>query len=203
MGSTWDLQKHVATAHETCLFKCTEAGCDKTFEQEKSLKRHLEAKHGDESKKINCCPHCTFRCRLPTDLKWHIKRTHPDGNEFDCPIQGCGLRFTEWGTRKKHIREVHKSVVPAPFNCRVCGKEFRTKSQMAKHEMYHGNLRPFMCDICSATFKSRANLQTHGKVHEKESDTRKKCQPRKQRLSPIGGMEVQEEESLEFAHGFF
>ena len=51
------------------------------------------------------------------------------------------------------------------FKCKECGRSFKRKVYLQRHERTHTGERPFSCEICSATFAQSANLWYHMKTH--------------------------------------
>ena len=79
-----------------------------------------------------------------------------------------------------HIEEAEQSVIDPltnsalPFSCSYCGKEFRIKSKLKRHEMTHTaenpqknikNGYPFRCLQCDKNFSSAWTLRSHERIH--------------------------------------
>ena len=50
-----------------------------------------------------------------------------------------------------------------PFECNICNKKFRSKSNATAHEITHSQQQPFECTICNSTFKRKYDLKAHNK----------------------------------------
>ena len=51
------------------------------------------------------------------------------------------------------------------FDCKLCGKEFRTKGGVQVHHKREHLKRRFICSACEAEFKTREHLRVHFRVH--------------------------------------
>ncbi|XP_044154405.1 oocyte zinc finger protein XlCOF6-like [Bufo gargarizans] len=54
------------------------------------------------------------------------------------------------------------------FTCSECGKNFKTKCSLYRHEKMHKNERPFLCSECGKCFIQRSHLVQHQKNHRGE-----------------------------------
>jgi len=54
-----------------------------------------------------------------------------------------------------------------PFECEVCGRKFREKKVMKKHEALHTSERKYKCDVCGRGFLRQSNLDLHAVMHQK------------------------------------
>eukprot|EP00795_Rhopilema_esculentum_P012984 gene12984-3751_t len=54
------------------------------------------------------------------------------------------------------------------FTCNACGKAFRWKNDMQRHERIHTGEKPFQCDICDRSFCQESNLKFHLQRHRGE-----------------------------------
>lgn len=51
------------------------------------------------------------------------------------------------------------------FDCKLCGKEFRTKGGVHVHHKSEHLKRRYVCSACEAEFKTREHLKVHFRVH--------------------------------------
>ncbi|XP_073453505.1 uncharacterized protein [Aquarana catesbeiana] len=54
------------------------------------------------------------------------------------------------------------------FPCPECGKCFKWRSHLARHQGYHAGVRPYPCTECSRCFPSKSHLTLHQRSHTGE-----------------------------------
>ncbi|XP_063152620.1 zinc finger protein 420-like [Candoia aspera] len=59
--------------------------------------------------------------------------------------------------------------------CAYCGKAFRTKSTLSRHQQIHIKGKPYKCNICGKAFAYRYTLAHHQEVHLEDQLYQHKC----------------------------
>jgi uncharacterized Zn-finger protein len=73
------------------------------------------------------------------------------------------VKNTSRGIRQAHSRS-HED--KREFECKVCGKCFKTKSCLSKHQrQVHQSARNFKCPQCEKSFKTNKELKQHSIFH--------------------------------------
>lgn len=51
------------------------------------------------------------------------------------------------------------------YHCQECGKKFRRKLHLSRHLESHAGIKSFVCGICGASFSSKWYMQAHAVIH--------------------------------------
>ena len=161
--------------------------CDKSFEQETSLKYHRAVHNTDKPFKCNLCdktfsskgnmiqhqqlhsgqkPHKCDQCDKSFNRKSHLKehkRTHSGEKPYRCAQ--CEKSFSDRSNLTRHML-IH--VEGKPHKCDHCERTFYRKAHMVQHMRMHSGARPFQCDQCEKSFARKTNLTEHLLWHRNE-----------------------------------
>lgn len=84
--------------------------------------------------------------------------------KISCQI--CNLEFSHPFSLKSHEACIHST--NEPFQCEICAKTFKVRSNLLQHKRFHLKEKNHKCDICSATFYTTSHLKQHLKIHNNE-----------------------------------
>lgn len=135
------LERHVFTHTNERPVQCEL--CKKTFKDNKSLKVHTIRSHTEytEKRKQYQCEICKKSFLFKSHLRAH-SGVHLNVTPFVCEI--CGTGFSNAGSRKNHMKNIHANKAAA---CTICGKEILHGE--------HSAVGAFLCDACGALNKGK------------------------------------------------
>ncbi|XP_029561312.1 zinc finger protein 37 homolog isoform X2 [Salmo trutta] len=93
------------------------------------------------------------RFPMPKDLKTH-QGLHT-GRRLCC--------FTQCGNGVWRLQGVLSS--SRAHGCKICGKRFKRRKILRRHERFHTGEKPYSCSQCSKTFALRKSLRRHERFH--------------------------------------
>ncbi|XP_067635468.1 zinc finger protein 91-like [Eurosta solidaginis] len=139
--------------------------CEKRFVQSSHLLRHLRIHLGDN----------VYRCRFcPQAFSSHTKRrihlaTHKNEDPETREQNIKALREQEAKLKQQHLDMKTTKPKIKRHQCNICGRSFRTKSDLKKHQRIHSGEKPHKCDICEKrSFTIKSDLKKHQRIHSGE-----------------------------------
>ena len=102
---------------------------------------------------------------LETEIKKLRKQLKKD--KFDC--DKCDKVFKTEAVQANHIKKKHKSPkIPDSTICSDCGKQFKSKYDVASHRRLVHDDEIHICDLCSKEIKGFVMLKIHKRRFHKE-----------------------------------
>lgn len=82
----------------------------------------------------------------------------------------CSKNMSTQSALEAHMVAVHEITETtfgkiSHYSCETCGKMFRFKAALKKHEYRHVTERPYKCKVCDASYNSESSLNVHVNVH--------------------------------------
>ncbi|GFO12010.1 Zinc finger protein 112 [Plakobranchus ocellatus] len=124
----------------------------------KGLKEHLQThKPIDEipESELFMCEMCPKRYKKLSDLRAHRRRHTLD--KLKCHL--CPASFFSQSCLTNHLNNVHSSLMP--YQCEICGKLCKQKSNLDVHMRTHSDVKKFQCNFCDQGFNYKSSLQSH------------------------------------------
>nr|XP_020664477.1 zinc finger protein 84-like isoform X1 [Pogona vitticeps]XP_020664478.1 zinc finger protein 84-like isoform X1 [Pogona vitticeps] len=117
------------------------------------------------------CSSCKRAYTTHYNLRRH-QQIHPECRSNKSCSQGKGLAC------KRSLTEIQKTQVKGPLHqhkCSYCGKVFKAKSVLYRHQQIHIKGKPYKCNVCGKAFAHRYTLAHHQESHIEERLYQHKC----------------------------
>lgn len=155
--------------------------CSAQFDEFIHLKEHSVGRHRDLNKKTECNK-CNKIFLTVSDLKEHVKVTHPTKNDkelsetpnlrtskrspYICHL--CNKTFSRFCDLLDHD-EIQHDDLPKKYRCGVCSKMFLMEDRAKVHfSFYHTKTKGsvnFQCSYCGMELKSASAVANHERMH--------------------------------------
>ncbi|VVC26905.1 Zinc finger C2H2-type,Zinc finger, RING/FYVE/PHD-type [Cinara cedri] len=67
--------------------------------------------------------------------------------------------------KRDNSRVGERACLPAIHSCALCGKKWRTLTELKSHIQSHSSIRPYVCEICGQAYKMKKALDVHIGMH--------------------------------------
>lgn len=147
---------------------CT--SCNQQFVNKTTMDKHLKSHEFGFIQSEYECDICERKIKSKKDLLDHMRKKHAE-RKFACKL--CNKKFKNPAYVVVHMR-VHvvdptkSQLYDEPQPCHICGKEFVSKVNYARHIKSHafGFLPPvYDCDICGDRISNKKDLSDHMRLH--------------------------------------
>lgn len=141
--------------------------CDKSFDIDSELTRHVSLMHNPAVRHAVECPFCDKPFSDRGQVRRHMTLVHREERTFAC--ETCGKTFKLKYMLQRH-QQTHSQSQRDDQQCSVCGKRgFRDGSTLKRHMSSHLDTRPHACVLCGKTFKQRSHLLQHQSICAKRA----------------------------------
>ena len=148
------LKRHIKTCHKSAVNDGLCKHCGLVFAKSSLLRKHQREVHS--TKKTNTCFICS---QTFTDLEGHMKSVHQKMSLQPLKCPHCWWATGDVLEYKKHVaKHVGEE---KPFDCKDCGKRFRTKMLYGMHIRIHERGFRYACSVCGHRFNQASNLKRH------------------------------------------
>jgi hypothetical protein len=160
------LIRHMSNHTQEKPYKCQY--CFRSFEAERSVKRHKDGKSCNLKQTHTLLSPCYFCGKCFSNngsLKVHMRRVHLKEDFKRCNL--CCKYFSSNTDLNRHIRTVHS--LERNYKCQLCSKKLGSRSALNRHiQSVHTKEKPFKCYFCSKSFVNFGALNRHMFIHTRE-----------------------------------
>ncbi|KAL0809979.1 hypothetical protein ABMA28_010823 [Loxostege sticticalis] len=154
----YDTQNTVKDTNSVATFKFKCLTCFDSFESQNLLLAHYKTKHYEKPKEKN-------ELKVVFDVE-----TTPDGTIYKCTA--CSKVYGSKKSINRHVAEVHTDA--RPFLCKMCGRTYKTVSEIVRHGRAHDGKKLFCSHQCGYSTVYHGALKEHERRHN-ASEYKYKC----------------------------
>ena len=112
------------------------------------------------------CPCCYRVYSYPIFLQRHLWKTHQytQSNAFDF-VNKMYSNSLQNDQNEKKKESSESCSLNIKNKCEICGKGFKRKEHLIKHQVVHTGERRFSCETCGRKFTEKSYLVKHTRIH--------------------------------------
>lgn len=152
--------------------------CDMTYSKRQYLMNHMIKEHNEvmsaDIKSIrqpiymatedNPKPYKCDQC-----VKEYSKAKHLARHKRSHIRQFCDQCEKSFANFADHMRKIHDTELPRPFECDICHRTYRSKSNIQAHMKIHkSENRIYSCKLCPKAFFYGTDLRKHIRTHSRD-----------------------------------
>ncbi|XP_069132915.1 myoneurin-like isoform X11 [Argopecten irradians] len=130
--------------------------CHLVYTKSNDLKSH-ERSHNIGIDDFTCNV-CLADLGSSADLKTHLVNAH--GHQYSHFCFECGRAFRSYSSYNAHNRLFHRPDVERHV-CKICCKIYCNESHLKTHLKSHSQDQPFTCEICGKSYKYKWHMTRH------------------------------------------
>uniref|UniRef100_A0A1E1WTP9 C2H2-type domain-containing protein n=1 Tax=Pectinophora gossypiella TaxID=13191 RepID=A0A1E1WTP9_PECGO len=158
------LKIHIMEVHEKKIFHCKK--CNRTYKSGSSYRSHLMTSKNHGVTASYECDYCGKKFIIKSYLALHINVAHTKMTQYPCDF--CDEKFYSYYVKNRHMKTKHHSTPLKLVECNICGKTYKSKAILRKHQSVHTGEKPYHCPYCDWKFTQCSTLKTHCKLKHKD-----------------------------------
>lgn len=140
------------------IFSCTI--CGEYFWDLDERKKHALRSHNDCENRVYLCDTCGQEFSEPNKYDAHRRthmprKQRPVGRTYECYL--CKAHFCHKKSCIGHMWK-HAPLNRWPYMCNLCGGKFTRLMSLRRHTLIHTGQNPFVCDVCGKGFRTKTNM---------------------------------------------
>ena len=154
-----EMYQHKVCDHRLqASFRCVVENCRQVFQSLGEYEKHA-LKHRQHAFICTICNEHFETIDLIIIHKGsaHGKVHRMDGNH-------CNICHKSFSTRE--TLDKHAARTPHHYQCKFCGKVYKSKADQHDHELRHTSQKSFLCDICGSKFINKLSMSRHRLSHK-------------------------------------
>ncbi|XP_066250358.1 zinc finger protein 32-like [Euwallacea similis] len=107
------------------------------------------------------CPTCDRFYKHRSSLYNHLTYECGKAKRFECTIASCNYKTKRKGSLSNHMVKFAQDL-NGRFMCPNCNSSYKQKGHLVRHIKYECGVEPqFECQVCFRRFRHKSNLKAH------------------------------------------